>query len=412
MTSTRVRLSIMMFLQFFIWGAWFVTVATYMSETLKFDGAQIGLVFGSTAIAAMVSPFFVGMFADRFFATEKLLAALHVVGGILLWYASTLTTFSSFYTLILVYALFYWPTLALTASLSFHHMADPAKEFPRVRVLGTLGWIVSSFAVGRMGLEATATPMHIAAAASVIMGLYCLALPHTPPQGRGKAITARDVLGLDALSLLKDRSFLIFVLGSFLLCIPLQFYYTFTNLFLNEINMVRPAAKMTLGQWSELGFMLIMPFLLVKLGVKRILLVGMAAWALRYTMFALGDVNAKIWMLYLGIVVHGVCYDFFFVTGQIYVDQRAPVAIRGAAQGFLAFVTLGAGLFVGAIVSGAVVKHYTVAGDVSAHDWRAIWLVPAAMAVVVFLLFAALFKEKRVAPADKVAGELLVPVQP
>ena len=410
--GTRLRLSIMMFLQFFIWGAWFVTVATYMGETLKFDGAQIGLVFGSTAIAAMVSPFFVGMIADRFFATEKLLAFLHIGGGALLWYASTLTTFSAFYTMVLIYALFYWPTLALTASLSFHHMKDPAKEFPRVRVLGTLGWIVSSFFVGTLGLEKTATPMHIAAAASVLMGIYCLMLPHTPPQGRGKAITTRDVLGLDALSLLKDRSFLIFVLGSFLLCIPLQFYYTFTNLFLNEIGMVQPAAKMTLGPWSELGFMLVMPFLLLKLGVKRILLVGMAAWALRYAMFAMGDVDANMWMLYAGIVLHGVCYDFFFVTGQIYVDQRAPVAIRGAAQGMLAFVTLGAGLFVGAIVSGAVVKHYTLAGDVAAHDWRAIWMVPAAMAVAVFVLFALLFNERRAAPSAGTGGELLTPLQP
>ena len=401
MTSTRLRLSIMMFLQFFIWGAWFVTLGTYLGQTLKFEGGQIGLVFGSTAIAAMVSPFFVGMIADRFFSTERILAFLHVVGGLILYYASTLTVFSSFYTVVLVYALFYWPTLALTASLSFHHMDDPAKEFPRVRVLGTFGWIVSSFFVGRMGLEATATPMRIAAAASVLMGLYCLALPHTPPQGRGKAITAREVLGLDALALMKDRSFLVFILGSFLLCIPLQFYYTFTNLFLNEINMVQPAAKMTLGQWSELAFMLAMPFLLLKLGIKRILLVGMAAWTLRYVMFAFGNVDANLWMLYAGIILHGVCYDFFFVTGQIYVDQRAPAAIRGAAQGFLAFVTLGAGLFVGALVSGKIVDKYTLAGG--GHDWNSIWMVPAVMAAVVFVVFAIFFHERARAAGDPAA---------
>jgi nucleoside transporter len=412
MTSTRVRLSIMMFLQFFIWGAWFVTVGTYLGATLKFDGNQIAAVFGSTAIAAMVSPFFVGMIADRFFATEKLLAGLHVVGGGLLWYASTLTTFGSFYLAILAYALLYWPTLALTASLSFHHMDDPAKEFPRVRVLGTIGWIVASFAMGKLALEATATPIRLAAAASVVMGIYCLALPHTPPQGKGKAITAREVLGLDALALLKDRSFAIFVLGSFLLCIPLQFYYTFTNLFLNEIHLAQPAAKMTFGQWSELGFMLVMPVLLVRLGVKKILLVGMAAWALRYCMFAFGDIDTKLWMLYLGILLHGVCYDFFFVTGQIYVDQRAPVAIRGAAQGFLAFVTLGAGLFVGAIVSGAVVNHYTLNGDIGSHDWRSIWLIPAAMAAVVFVLFAVLFRDRAVSNTEKLVGEFTAPVQP
>jgi nucleoside transporter len=315
---------------------------------------------------------------------------------------------------VLIYALLYWPTLALTASLSFHHMADPAKEFPRVRVLGTIGWIVSSFAMGKLALEATATPLRIAAGASIVMGIYCLALPHTPPQGKGKAITTREVLGLDALALLKDRSFAIFILGSFLLCIPLQFYYTFTNLFLNEIHLAQPAAKMTLGQWSELGFMLLLPVLLVRMGVKRILLLGMAAWAARYMFFAFGNINANIWMLYLGILIHGVCYDFFFVTGQIYVDQRSPVAIRGAAQGFLAFVTLGAGLFVGALISGAVVNHYTVNGNIGAHDWRSIWMIPAAMAAVVFVLFAVLFKDRGAGRdgVERTVGEFMEPIQP
>jgi nucleoside transporter len=400
----------MMFLQYFIWGAWFVTIGTYLGQTLHFDGNQIAAVFGSTAIAAMISPFFVGMVADRFFATEKILAALHIVGGAVLWYASTRTDFGSFYPFILAYALFYFPTLALTASLSFHHMSDPSKEFPRVRVLGTIGWIVAGILVGRLGLEASDAPMRIAAGASFLMGVYCLALPHTPPQGRGKQIAVRDVLGLDALSLLRDRSFLVFIIGSFLLCIPLQFYYTFTNPFLNEIGLAEPATKMTLGQASELGFMLVMAFLLTRFGVKRILLMGMAAWTIRYLCFAYGDAGPNVWMLYLGIIVHGICYDFFFVTGQIYVDQRAPASIRGAAQGFLAFVTLGAGLFVGSVVSGRVVSNFTMTGNVLAHDWRAIWIVPAAMAAVVFLLFAVFFQEKRVTADESVLAPPIVPV--
>ena len=392
MNGVRLKLSVMMFIQYFIWGAWWVTLATYLSQTLEFDGSQIGAAYGTTALAAMISPFFVGLVADRFFSTERILATLHIVGGIVLYSASTMSGFGQFYLMVIVYALLYMPTLALTNSLSFHHLKDSAREFPRVRVLGTIGWIVAGVLVGRLALEATAVPMQIAAGASIVMGLYCLFLPHTPPTATAGPVRVRDVLGLDALSLMKDRAFAVFVIGSFLLSIPLQFYYTFTNLYLYELGMSEPATKMTMGQMSEIIFMILMPWFLIRLGVKKILLIGMLAWAVRYALFAYGNVGSLVWMLYLGILLHGICYDFFFVTGQIYVDQKADVRIRAAAQGFIAFVTLGAGLFIGALVSGAVVEAYTITGGALPHDWRTIWLIPAFGAAGILLLFAAMFR--------------------
>ena len=400
----RIQLSVMMFLQFFIWGAWCVTMGTYLGK-IGFQGSDIGRAYSTTAWAAMISPFFVGMVADRFFSTERILGVLHILGGVLMFLASQVTAPGLFFWVLLGYALCYMPTLALTNSLSFHQMKDPGKEFPGIRVLGTIGWIVVGWIIGLLKIEATAIPLRIAAGASILMGVYCFFLPHTPPQSTGKKITVRDVLGLEALSLMREPSFLIFVLSSLLICIPLAFYYNFTNLFLNESGMVNAAGKMTFGQMSEIFFMLVMPFFFVRLGVKKMLLIGMLCWAARYALFAYGDNAGLVWMYYLGILVHGVCYDFFFVTGQIYVDKKAPVAIRASAQGFIAFVTLGVGMAIGANVSGWVVQHYQIMKGtaVASHLWKQTWLVPAVMAFLVAVVFAVLFRDR--VNHDKTATE-------
>ena len=397
--SVRARLSVMMFLQYFTWGAWFVSMGTYLS-TLGFSGQRIGLAYGTSALAAMIAPFFVGMIADRFFATQHILAGLHLVGAGLLYYASTLTEFSMFYPVLLLYFLCYMPTLALTNSLSFSHMSSPEKQFPGIRVLGTIGWIVAGIAVGRLGLEKENTAMQVGAGASALLALYCLALPHTPPSNVGGKTGFRTILGLDALNLMKQWSFAIFVLGSFLITIPLQFYYGFANQFLNDIGVSNALGKMTIGQMSEIFFMLIMPVFFVRLGVKYMLLVGMAAWAIRYVLFGYGDPGDKMWMLYIGIALHGICYDFFFVTGYIYVDKKASDSIRASAQGLITFVTLGVGGFIGTWLAGVTSDQYTIDGK---HDWLGFWMVPAIAAAVVTVLFAFTFYDRVDVDASKAA---------
>jgi nucleoside transporter len=386
----------MMFLQYFIWGAWYVTVGTWLGESLHFSGQQIGVIAGTTAVGAIVSPFFIGLIADRLFATQKVLAALHIIGACLLFFASTQSSFGYVYVVVLLYAVCYMPTLALTNSLAFRQMIDPKVEFGLIRVLGTAGWIVAGLLIGSLRLEATAIPMRLAAASSLIMGIYSLTLPDTPPLAASKRFRLTDIFPAETFRLFRERSFAIFAIASFLICIPLQFYYAFTNLYLNEIGIRNAAGKMTGGQMSELFCMLLIPWFFRRLGVKYMLIAGMLAWTLRYVFFAYGNGGSGMWMLWAGILLHGICYDFFFVTGQIYVDEKSPIALRAAAQGMITLITYGAGMLLGSWLSGRVVDLYasTTSSGAVTHAWRSIWLISAACSLVVLALFFVSFSNE------------------
>lgn len=393
------RLSAMMFIEFFIWGAWFVTVGNYMKEIGMGDAIYWAYTVGP--IGAIISPFFLGMVADRFFATQKVLGVMHLMGGVAIFFAPIVAEGTSaspapFIILLLVHNLCYMPTLGLANTLAFHHMSDQEKQFPVVRVLGTIGWIVAGVLVSRvLHADLTAVPLKVAGGAGILMALYSFTLPHTPPPAAGEKVSARQILGLDALAKLKSPSFVVFIISSFLICIPLAAYYSYAPVFVNDAQITNPAFKMSFGQMSEVLFMLVMPLLFARLGVKWMLIAGMLAWVTRYGLFAAAAPAGVLWMIMAGIILHGVCYDFFFVAGMIYVDKRAIPAIRGQAQGLLVLVTYGAGMLIGAQVSGWLFNSIVTgsAGEALSR-WQTFWIVPSVFAGVVMLVFGLLFKDE------------------
>lgn len=393
------RLSVMMFLQFFAWGAWYVSMGTYIEANPQLKDAN-AWAYSLVPIAAIISPFFLGIVADRFFATEKVLGVLHVLGGLIMLAVPSVGSQSANMFLLLVgaHALCYVPTLGLTNSLAFHNITDQEKQFPLIRVFGTIGWIVANLVVSSLlHADRTATQFLVAGGAAVLLGVYSFTMPHTPPPSAGQRVSVRDILGLDALALFRQSSFAVFTLCSFLICIPLAAYYQLAARYVGAVHGAdgQPlfhdiASTMSFGQMSEIGFMVIMPFFFKKLGVKKMLLLGMAAWVLRYGLFAGAWSSQMAAMVIGGVVLHGICYDFFFVTGQIFVDKRAPAAIRSQAQGFLVLVTQGLGMFIGAQIMGQVEKAFTVGDQI---QWQGLWMVPCIAAAVIMVLFAVMFRE-------------------
>ena len=401
-TKTKFQLSLMMFLQFFIWGGWFVTLGTFLGNNLGASGAETGMAFSTQSWGAIIAPFFIGLIADRYFNAEKILGVLHLIGAVLMYFMSQATSFDAFYPLVFAYMVAYMPTLALVNSVSFFQMKDPAKEFSIIRVFGTIGWIIAGLLISYFQWDSTksidegalSNTFTMVAIASLILGVISFTLPKTPPSQSDGAVSVSDILGLDALKLLKDRNFLMFFITSILICIPLAFYYQQANPFLVELGMENPTGKMTLGQISEVLFMLLLPFFFKKFGFKKTLLVGMLAWAVRYTLFAYGNAGEQAFMLLIGIALHGICYDFFFVSGQIYTDFKAGEKIKSAAQGLITLATYGVGMLIGFWVAGKISDQNMLADGT--HNWEIIWMLPAAFALGVMVLFILIFKNETI----------------
>jgi len=394
----------MMFLEFFIWGGWFVTMGSYLASNLHASGAQTAFAYSTQSWGAIIAPFIVGLVADRYFNAERLLGAFHLAGAVLLYVLSGAREFSVFYPCLLAYMILYMPTLALVNTVSFRQMAEPARHFSGVRVWGTIGWIIAGLVIsyvfawdsgGGMSRGLLSNTFLMCSIASFILGLYSFTLPGTPPLPRApEKARIGSLIGLDALALLRERNFALFFAASILICIPLAFYYQNANQFLTEIHLANATGKQTIGQMSEVLFMLLIPVFLNRFGMKATLLVGMLAWSCRYVLFAFGNAQGLVFMLLLGIALHGVCYDFFFVSGQIYTDSKAGSRHKAAAQGLITLATYGLGMLVGFWATGLIDDRYVVAG---VHEWRAIWLYPAAFAAAVFVWFAASFRNERLA---------------
>jgi len=402
--KVRAQLSVMMFLEFFVWGSWYVTMGIYLPNTLLSDGAEIAMAYSTQSWGAILAPFIIGLIADRYFNAERILGVLHLLGAVLMYLLYQTTDFSLFFPYLLAYMIMYMSTLALVNSVSFNQMKDPAKEFSFIRVFGTIGWIAAGLLISYFNWDSQTgisegilkNTFLMAAISSAILGLFSFTLPKTPPRAdQSKKVMISDILGLDALSLLKDKNFLIFFLASVLICIPLAFYYQHAGQFLGEIGVANPAGKMTIGQISEILFLLLLPYFFKRYGFKMTMLVAMLAWGLRYLMFAYGDTGELSYLLLVGIALHGISYDFFFVSGQIYTNSKAGAAYKSSAQGLITLATYGIGMLIGFWVAGKITDTYLSSEGV--HDWQSIWLYPAAFAFIVLVLYVVLFKNEKIA---------------
>jgi nucleoside transporter len=401
--AKKFRLSFMMFLEFFVWGSWYVTMGTFLGANLMAKDQDISLAFSTQSFGAIIAPFIVGLIADRYFHAQRILGVIHLIGAGLMYLMYNSTDFAGFFPVLLAYMILFMPTLALVNSISFNQMTDPAKEFAAIRVWGTLGWISAGLLISFFAWDSQEgmdegllrNTWLMAGIASLALGFFSFSLPQTPPQANsGDKIRFSEIIGLDALSLLRNKNFAIFFISSILICIPLAFYYQNISPFMTEIGVENSTGKIALGQVSEVIFMLALPLFFTRFGIKKTLIAAMVAWAVRYLFFAFGNADENVWMLLVGILLHGICYDFFFVSGQIYTDSHAGAKFKSSAQGLITLATYGIGMLIGFWAAGLISNHYLdIAGN---HDWKSIWLIPSGISVMVLVFFISLFKKEKV----------------
>lgn len=386
------RLSLMMFVQYFIWGCWAPTLGNYM--TTFNAGDQISLAYSLGPISAIIAPFFLGMVADRFFDSEKVLGVMCVISGAAMVMMPSYAGTGAFLPLLFLHAICYFPTLGLTASLAFHHMTNQEKEFPVVRVFGTIGWVAAGWIIGKLlGADFDSRPLLWGGGAAIFLGLYSFTLPKTPPPSRGQKTSWRQILGFDALRQLKSRSFIVFLVSAMLIFIAFGTYFPYAPTYLASTGIDNPAFEMSFGQASEIIFMLLIPFFFRRLGVKWMLMMGMLAWVARFALFGTAAIPQTYVLIMIGILIHGICYDFFFVTGQIYIDKKTSPAIRGQVQGLLVLLTQGVGFLLGTQISGWYINANGENGVLTAPGWQKFWYLFAGATLVFAILFFLLFKD-------------------
>jgi len=406
--STRARLTVLSFMEFFIWGSWLITIGAYWFQNRQWSGAEFGAIFSTMGISAIFMPAITGVIADRFINAERLLGICHLIGAVVLLFLPQVNDPGTFFWVILLYMLFYMPTISLANTVSYTVLVSSGKnivtDFPPIRVWGTIGFIVAMWIVSLLKIETSALQFYVAAAASIGLGVYAFTLPACPPRAEAKQSDSFvSLFGLQAFSLFKDIKMALFFIFAMLLGAALQLTNAYGDTFLHDFDKIEsyqnslavqyPAIIMSISQMSETLFILAIPFFLKRFGIKKVMLISMIAWVFRFGLFAYGNPGEGLWMIILSCIVYGMAFDFFNISGSLFVDTQVKETIRASAQGIFMMMSNGFGAWLGSTISGLVIQYYFTNPDQS-MNWKEIWLSFAGYSLVVAVLFAVLFRHR------------------